>query len=361
MAPTHYLLNLAMNWAEKLRVQLVRVIFLSLLFTGLSWSRTHGTANQTLVQPPSARERLLDKVHDLQRDDPFATFEVGTLEGDGPEYREKLETMGPASKGALFEIGSIAKVLTSLTLLAMAKDKDSFIHISLEDTIERFVPELKGTPLGRKTLRDLARHKSGLPENLPSYNSKAPYPGMHEEDFIAQLKATPLVDGGRYSDIGYGLLGLVLSRAAGKPFGELLNEYVTGPLKMNATIVTAQKDSRTKLMPGYDYAKKLTPAWNIGLMDAMGGVLSTSEDMQLLVKALLHPKEDLIGQAIKQSRDQAIGWDNTEPGHDLLKLGGTAGFTSSLAINTLTNKASFILTNVHQPKIWQMTYEYAGE
>jgi len=111
--------------------------------------------------------------------------------------------------------------------------------VSLDDAVERWMPELAGSPAGRLTLLSLATHHSGLPR-LPISprfllsmlrDPSDPYCGYRDADMLAWLQDW----GGKdkpafvYSNLGFALIGKALERAAGQPLARLMESEILRP------------------------------------------------------------------------------------------------------------------------------------
>ena len=142
----------------------------------------------------------------------------------------------------VFEIGSITKTFTAL-LLAIADEKN---ETKLDDAVEKFLPDgiklrdSAGTPI---RMVDLATHRSGLPRlatNMQPKDPKNPYADYTERDLLDFIKTFAPTrvrnDKYEYSNIGFGLLGYVLTRAGkAESFEALLSARVLKPLNMTST------------------------------------------------------------------------------------------------------------------------------
>src|SRR6185312_15992668 len=128
-------------------------------------------------------------------------------------------------------VGSVTKQFTCACVLLLAQDG----KLSVDDKVEKYYPEL--TRAGDVTLRDLMSHTSGYPDDYPldfvDRRLRQPIPG----DALLTKYAGGNLDfepGSRwsYSNTGYILLGRVIEKASGKPFGRFLEERVLVPLGM---------------------------------------------------------------------------------------------------------------------------------
>src|SRR5262249_5694080 len=133
-----------------------------------------------------------------------------------------------ATVHTLYRIGSITKVFTT-TLLAMLRDRGA---VRLDDPVANYLPsevKLPTDPRGAPaiTLRHLATHSSGLPSLPPNLVPKGedPYGGYSVDALyagLAQIRlVVPIGAGENYSNLGMGLLGHALERAAGMPYEEM--------------------------------------------------------------------------------------------------------------------------------------------
>src|SRR5215210_389323 len=125
----------------------------------------------------------------------------------------------PAER-VLFEIGSISKVFTGI-LLADAVQAGK---LGLDDTLAQRLPVKFADPAaGAVTLKQLATHTSCLPR-LPTNMNPAgddPYAQYDNRALFEYLASAKLAGqppcAAAYSNLGFGILGVVLETAWGKP------------------------------------------------------------------------------------------------------------------------------------------------
>ena len=152
----------------------------------------------------------------------------------------------PARRGAIFEIGSVTKVFTGLLLADLAERG----IVGLDDPLARYLPASVRVPAfeGREIiLADLASHTSGLPRNPKGMLGRwlrdrhNPFAALTVEDVHEGLARTRLRrrpgERVRYSNLGVGLLGQALERAAEQPYEQLVRERIGLPLELCDTVV----------------------------------------------------------------------------------------------------------------------------
>ncbi|HVS14239.1 MAG TPA: serine hydrolase domain-containing protein, partial [Thermoanaerobaculia bacterium] len=156
-----------------------------------------------------------------------------------------LEHGVPITPRTAFDVGSISKQFTALAVLMLEAEG----ALSLDDDVRRFVPELPddGAPL---TLRDLLHHTSGL-RGYPALEQLSGRRVETQEqlvELLARQRELNFPPGSRheYSHSDYELLAVVVERALGEPFGEVLERTVLGPLGMKNSHVL---DSRRLPLP----------------------------------------------------------------------------------------------------------------
>jgi CubicO group peptidase (beta-lactamase class C family) len=175
----------------------------------------------------------------------------------------------PMREDTLFRIASITKQIGGALTLSLIQDG----VLTLDDAAARWLPELArprvlvspGAPLDQTTgarrpitVRHLLTQTAGwgvVLEHSPLQTAMLEqnlFPGpltppMSGDEFVARLAALPLAfqpgDGWLY-DTGTDVLGVLLTRATGKPLSDLIAERVTGPLGMASTSFWAADPSR---------------------------------------------------------------------------------------------------------------------
>ncbi len=171
---------------------------------------------------------------------------------------EAGEGARPFSEWSVFEIGSITKVLTASLLVEMAERG----KVNLTDPVSEYLPERVHMPssAGREiTFLDLATHRAGLPVlpgNLEPADRANPYVDYTIEklyEFLSEFKIEKEIGAEfEYSNVGFGLLGHVLTLVAEKKYEDLIRERILDPLGMTNTGIKLEGEAREWIVKGHD-------------------------------------------------------------------------------------------------------------
>ena len=159
----------------------------------------------------------------------------------------------PPDGGTILRIGSITKAFDGEVLAHLAARN----IVRLTDPVTKAWPELAVNAkanVGQIRFIDLVTHSAGLPRELPpDAQSKGP---LTAESYAGWFKEHKLLfEPGKlvhYSNVGFDVLAIGLSRAAKKSFPALLEQYVTGPLSMKDTVFVLSPGQKQRLMQGHD-------------------------------------------------------------------------------------------------------------
>jgi CubicO group peptidase (beta-lactamase class C family) len=193
----------------------------------------------------------------------------------------------PADSMSIYRIGSITKTFTAFLMMQLVED--GTIH--LDEAVEIYLAEIKhirGYDINRKiTFRQLASHTSGMIREPRNFKSSTGGIELWENKTLISISKTSLKNQSGekflYSNIGYALLGLALSRAANKPFMELIEEKIFIPLGMTNTYfkIPTNKSNQLALGMGALFKNKINKRaakehYGRGYKVPSGGIYSTS-------------------------------------------------------------------------------------
>lgn len=190
-----------------------------------------------------------------------------------------------------FRLASFTKQFTAMAIMLLVRDG----KLSYDQTLTEIFPDFPA--YGKSiTVRNLLNHVSGLPdyEDLIEAAEKANGPLWSPEKQIQDTEVLELLKkeiNGKfapgtswsYSNSGYVVLGLIVAKASGKPYGEFLRERIFAPLKMNHTIVY-QKGKNEVLNRAFGHsmengALKETDQSSTSATLGDGGIYSNLEDL----------------------------------------------------------------------------------
>jgi CubicO group peptidase (beta-lactamase class C family) len=204
----------------------------------------------------------------------------------------------PMRASAVSRVGSISKSVTAVLMMRLV---DQGV-IALDDPVERYLPEARGFADARPgtppiTFRQIASHTAGLIRE-PRWPGAVVGPiELWEERVLESIPLTAFdtVPGARYqySNIGFGTLGLALSRAAGRPFMRLVRDEIFMPLGMTGSTFVLG-DLETRAAVGYanrsdgsiDAEQPAREHAGRGYKVPNGGVYSTLADLGRLMGAM---------------------------------------------------------------------------
>jgi CubicO group peptidase (beta-lactamase class C family) len=276
----------------------------------------------------------------------------------------------------IFEAGSVSKQFTAAAILLLAKEG----RLSLEDPVRKYVPELPdyGAPL---LVRHILQHTSGL-RDWGEVASIAGWPRTtrvhthaHVLDILSRQKALNFPSGTQfsYSNSGYNLAAIIVSRVSGKSFADFSREQIFLPLGMTRT---SWRDDYTRIVK--DRAIAYSPAGDSFRMNmpfedvhGNGGLLTTVGDLLKWNENFTNPK---VGDADFVKRQQEPGRFNDGKPHDyamglyvrpykgipeVWHSGSTAGYTAFLTRFPQQQLSVAVLCNVSSGAATQYAHSVA--
>lgn len=301
-----------------------------------------------------------------------------------------LEKKIPADPQTVYRVGSVTKVFTALMLMQL-RDAGK---LHLDHPIEKYLPEFKiksRFPDARPaTFRQVASHYSGLPREPPmahEYQITEKFPSVEE-----QLKSLnnvemiwPAMTRFSYSNLGYNIMGLALSRVAKQPYDQYVASHILKPLGMNHSGFALTEQMKRHFAVGYKsarpdgtYEQSSYPKYGL----ASGMLYSTADDLaeflslffregpaggnQVVGSSSLLEMLTPVVVSTDLSRDEkgrplslwlegsAIGFSvGPFSGEQIdYKDGGTAGFSSMVYINYPRKLGMALLTNTQTEPFW---------
>ncbi|MGD0440507.1 MAG: serine hydrolase domain-containing protein [Acidimicrobiales bacterium] len=248
----------------------------------------------------------------------------------------------PVARDSIFRIASTTKPVTAAATLALVEEG----LIDLDEPVDRLVPELSSRRVLRRmdgplddtvparraiTVRDLLTFTFGFGAALEMFVSPRPWPvveaaealrlstlGSPQPDvqpdpdtWITNLGSLPLLaqPGERWLyNTGAAVLGVLLARAAGERFGEVLLTRVFDPLDMRDTAFFTTETERlaTAYRPsdgGLVVWDEPDGSWSHprAFEDGGAGLVSTVDDLLAFARMLLRGGEPVLSAAAVQA------------------------------------------------------------
>lgn len=273
---------------------------LALATAGLAGACASKPQSEAPPQTEADIERLLANRIDAQRQS--MGIVVGVVDQSGPRvyaHGRRGGHEGAIAPDSVFEIASVSKAVTSLVLADAVQRKE----LGLDDALTTHVPiKFKDARANSITLRDLATHTAGLPNEAPAAAS-------WEELLAAAADITLDRAPGSawsYSNLGYQLLGEALERRLGSAFSSLAQTRVLSPLGMNDTVFHLREDMVGRLAIGHSaQLERLSQAPVPEIRAAAAGLYSTAPDVLQLTAAMAGLKQTPLQGAIETMHAQS--------------------------------------------------------
>jgi CubicO group peptidase (beta-lactamase class C family) len=191
----------------------------------------------------------------------------------------------PPDADTVFRIASMSKSFTASALLLL---RDA-AALSLDDPAAKYVPELADLPPAAAdadtvTIRNLLTMTAGFPTDDPWGDRQQGLPLADFAGMLASRVRFNWAPGTRfeYSNLGYAILGMVVSAASGVPYDEFIRTRLLAPLGMTRTGFEAAEFAADGVALGYRRGMdgwEFVPFDPYGAFAPMGGVFSCVADL----------------------------------------------------------------------------------
>jgi CubicO group peptidase (beta-lactamase class C family) len=261
-----------------------------------------------------------------------------------------------------FYIGSVTKSFTALAVMQLVEAG----KIDLDASVQEYLPwfELADKEASAKiTVRNLLNHASGISEK-DGNRFWASKQGLEEfvRGFHSVELAQPVGSTYQYSNINFGIAGLIVAKVSGQSYADYVTEHILEPLDMRHSTLSRESALTDGLSQGhYDMIgrpftleRAISPA---GIPS--GGLIASAEDMSHYVLAQLN--EGIYGDmavlspqgiqelhasavAIGPDTNYAIGWNSgTVDGISAVWHGGNLGNFTAFVIMTPDLESGIVL------------------
>lgn len=237
-----------------------------------------------------------------------------------------------------FRVGSISKTVTATLIFQLIEAG----KLALDTPLSRFFPNLPNAE--QVTIADMLYHRSGL----ASFTDQADYteymtePKTQEEMLALMAGLEPVFaprEKNEYSNTNYVLLGYILERVTGKPYGQVLKQGITQPLEISDLYYGGRsnplRNEAYSYRPGKDGWEQ-EPITDMSIPHGAGALVATPAALVKFITALFDGR--LVSEAsLEQMTTLENGFgmglfrfpfgDRVAYGHN----GGIDGFVSNLA------------------------------
>jgi len=225
----------------------------------------------------------------------------------------------------IYDIASVTKVVATTTAAMILYDQGS---LDLNSKVVDFFPEF-GTEPGKKrvTVRMLLAHSSGLPAYEKLFERV-----KSRGELIHLALGTPLANPplacAEYSDIGFIILGEILSKLARQTLDRFCTEQIFKPLRMSFTCYRPPEEWRTHIVPtvNNDFRGRVIQgevhdenAWVMGGVSGHAGVFANINDLAQFALCMLRLGSPIVKastfslftrrETMPEGTSRALGWD----------------------------------------------------
>lgn len=258
----------------------------------------------------------------------------------------------------IFEIGSISKVFTTSILASMMQKG----QMKLDDSISLYCPHIrKNHPI---QIEQLATHASGLPPHRLLRDLQLCFLPKVRRDTFCQYSLDELMKllnskkwnqpksfPSRYSNVGMGLLGLIMGWSRHKTYEQLLMEYIVDELHLSSTFITIKDNVEAKMILGHRENGKEVPPLHMLDYQGAGAIRSTITDLLSFLSAHLHADADSFWKITHEPRrdmgrnmSMGLGWVIDDTGL-ICHNGATSGFSSFMGFRPHSKAGVVVLSN----------------
>ena len=283
---------------------------------------------------------------------------------------ENVKEQTKATLQTQYHVASVSKAFTA-TLAVLLHEQGT---IDLDQPVATYLPEdvtiSTTSDIGATiTLRQLARHTSGLPRGVPGFvQSIEGYYALEPQRLYQLLSKVKLEyepdTAEEYSNLGFGLLGHTLETATGKSLDHLLQRFVCEPLALQQT--SFQMDDSLRPATGYDEGgrnQERTHSFRRRLAGS-GGLVTSVADLTKFLSSQMQPgvfSEEVLHELHSRPRltpefkpRTALGWSagfSSFVGPILEKNGGRSNCSAWIGFASNRGVGVAVITNSGGPDV----------
>jgi len=215
------------------------------------------------------------------------------LWSDAAGYMD-LENKKPAQVNMVHRIASISKPMTAIAILQLMEQG----LLSLDDPIQKFIPDFPIKKEGSITIKHLLQHSSGIKaykndkEAFPTknYSTLRKAVQVFEDRDLANVPG----EGYQYTTYGYVVLGEIIEKASGLSYREYMRKNIwekAGMINTDVEVFGKAYKNKSKLYTKNDKGKFVQDkSTNLSVKVPGGGIQSTVTDLLKFSEAVLENK-----------------------------------------------------------------------
>ena len=219
----------------------------------------------------------------------YPGYVYGLVVGDSLIFSGAVGTVNissqqPVTVESQFHIASMTKSFTAMAILKLRDEG----KLSLLDQVSKYVPELANSRYLTRdaspiNIRNLLTMTSGFPEDNPWADRQLEDSDEELMNFLRDgisFSTTPSFQY-EYSNLGYALLGTIVSRVSGITYQQYITNQILKPLGMANTFWEYSEVPDNELAQGYRWENEKweeEPMLHTGAFGAMGGLITSMGD-----------------------------------------------------------------------------------
>lgn len=270
----------------------------------------------------------------------------------------------PSNAHVMYSLASISKPITATALMILRERGKIDLDHGINDYLGDTKINTRAWNAADATVRRVANHTSGLPLHYQFFYEDEPYRPPSPEETIRRYANLVTAPGERfqYSNLGYGILGFVISRVSGQSYAAFMRNEVFVPLGMTHSSVGIGFRLEKYQAVRYGAYGGAIPFFDFD-HPAASAIYASAHD--LIRFALFHLKAHLADQKailpdeaidsmhkptteMGNSSGYGIGWaaEDTPSGDRLVThTGGMGGVSTVLEMVPSKNMAVAVLSN----------------